>query len=393
MKKVLLTSTALVAFAGAAAAEVTLSGWAELGVVGGEGIETQFWNDVDVDFTLSGEADNGLVFGANVDLDEAAGLGAETDDMGIDVFVSGDFGTVTLGDTDGALDWAVSGVDAWGNPGSIADDETAHWGRQDTWLDGTYDGQILRYDYTFEDFGFAVSLEQDDRSDTVLDNTKIGEDANGNDIFGDDRDDYNWAVGARYTPELGAGTLNLGIGYQAADNGQVGFGLTDLQVENLAEDILAAGWTADELEAFTSVFGFNPQSDESDELTVSLGEDTKVWALSAGYTADSGWSIGGVYSDWSGEALDKGEYWGIGAGYAYEAFSIHLNYGEHKFEYKGDADASLKTKGYGLALGYDMGGGLSILAGYGKSDAKIAAFDESVDTDFDTYSLGLSMAF
>ncbi len=382
MKKVLLTSTAMVAFAGAAAAEVTLSGWAEMGVAGGSGQSTQFFQDVDVDFTLSGETDGGLTFGANVDLDEANSLGDTYSNQGVDIFVSGEFGTVTLGDTDGALDWALTDAASWGNPGSIAADDTAHWGRPDTYLDGTgdYDGQILRYDYSYDDFGFAVSLEQDDASDTELDDQ------------GRDRYDYNWAVGARWNPELGAGTLKLGIGYQQADFGVVGFGLTDLQVGQLSDDITAADWTDDELDVLESLFGFRPQSNESDQLTVALGDGASVWGLSAGYEMDNGFSFGASYSDWDTDSLKDGMHWGIGAGYTFDAFTIAANYGEHKFDYEG-GDAQLKAEGYGIAAGYDLGGGLSVLAGYGYSEAKISAFGERVSTDFDTYSFGLSMSF
>ena len=74
MKKILFASTALVATAGVAAAEVTISGYAEMGIFNPstEDAETQFFTDLDVTFTMSGEADNGLVFGATIDLDEAA---------------------------------------------------------------------------------------------------------------------------------------------------------------------------------------------------------------------------------------------------------------------------------------------------------------------------------
>ncbi len=115
MKKVLLATTALVGLAGAAAAEVTISGSAEMGIVGGgvnatngSGGETQFFNDVDIKFTLTGESDSGLSFGAVVDLDEAGNLGNEFDNQGTSVFISGAFGTLTMGDTDGAIDWAIT---------------------------------------------------------------------------------------------------------------------------------------------------------------------------------------------------------------------------------------------------------------------------------------------
>ena len=70
MKKVLLATTALVAFAGAASAEVKLSGYAEIGIAGGSGTDfdaatpgtqdfgMQFWNDIDVTFNLSAESES-----------------------------------------------------------------------------------------------------------------------------------------------------------------------------------------------------------------------------------------------------------------------------------------------------------------------------------------------
>ncbi|MCP3969641.1 MAG: porin, partial [Rhodobacteraceae bacterium] len=54
MKKVLLATTALVASAGIASAQgVALSGSAEMGIIGGTGMEVQFHSDIDVTFTLS----------------------------------------------------------------------------------------------------------------------------------------------------------------------------------------------------------------------------------------------------------------------------------------------------------------------------------------------------
>ena len=77
MKAILFATTALVATAGIAAAEVSLTGSAEMGIMGGDGIADQFHTDIDVTFGMSGEADNGLSFGASVDLDESIGDSAE----------------------------------------------------------------------------------------------------------------------------------------------------------------------------------------------------------------------------------------------------------------------------------------------------------------------------
>src|SRR6056297_1259500 len=197
MKKVLFATTALVATAGVAAADVAVSGGAEMGLFGGSGTETQFFTDIDVTFTLSGTTDNGLTFGAAVDLDEggsgAAAVADNADDGGVAIFLSGDFGTVTLGDTDGALDWALTEA-AVGNAGSINDDETGHSGYLGSYLDGAYDGQILRYNNTFGDFGVAISVEMDDEG--VV--------------------DEGYAIGFRYGMDLGGGSLDLGLGYQTA---------------------------------------------------------------------------------------------------------------------------------------------------------------------------------
>ena len=133
MKKVLLASTALVVTSGAAVAEVGLSGYAEMGIVGGGGaMETQFHHDIDVTFTLSGETDSGLSFGATIDLDEVgddtgcAGIGAQPSNTTCveehSVFISGSFGTLTMGDTDGAFDWALTEV---GSLTALADEHTS----------------------------------------------------------------------------------------------------------------------------------------------------------------------------------------------------------------------------------------------------------------------------
>ena len=190
MKKVLFATTALVASAGIASAQgVELSGSAEMGIIGGSAIETQFHHDIDVKFSMSGETDNGLTFGATIDLDEvSAGIGNTANPSS--VFISGSFGTLTMGDTDGAFDWALTEV-AMGS--AINDDHTAHAGYNgNSGLDGSHDGQVARYDYSFGDFAFAVSAEIND--------TGVASPA-----FG---------IGGKYSGDLGGVTLGVGVGYQ-----------------------------------------------------------------------------------------------------------------------------------------------------------------------------------
>ena len=200
MKKVLLATTALVASAGFAAAEVSVSGSAEMGVIGGDRYATddvQFHNDFDIGIDASGETDGGLTFGYHIEIEETNGSGAINGGLGSDneaVFISGGFGTLTLGETDGAFDKRLKEVALAG--GTIADDETEHAGYDGNgFFDGTEDNQVLRYDYSFGDIGFSASMEQNDNG------------AGGDDIYG---------LGFSYDMDLASGIgLGFGLGYQA----------------------------------------------------------------------------------------------------------------------------------------------------------------------------------
>jgi len=197
MKKILLATSALVGFAGVAAAEVKLSGYAEMGIQGGNaGYETQFHNDVVINFDFSGATDGGLEFGGRVQLDDTNGSdpngGPTFDDEAF--WVSGSFGKVTMGETDGAFDWALSEI-YMGT--SIADDHSTHAGAYwFTGLDGTYDNQIVRYEYSFGDFAGAISAEMDDSGvgDAVL------------------------GLGVKWAGDMNGTAVNAGFGYQTANN-------------------------------------------------------------------------------------------------------------------------------------------------------------------------------
>ncbi len=194
MKKALLATTALVTMSGAAYAQgVTLSGFAEMGVADGGSGDAEFHQDVDVTFKMESMTDAGLTFGTAVDLDEDAGS-VGSDDFGVAAYIKGPFGNVTLGDTDGGFDWALSEV---GGAGAIADNHTGHAGYNgNSGLDGANDGQILRYDNSFGDLGIALSFEQD-------------ADGSGNgDVIG---------VGAKG----GFGDFGIGVGFQQHDNASI----------------------------------------------------------------------------------------------------------------------------------------------------------------------------
>lgn len=284
MKKVLFATTALVATAGVAAAEVSLSGSAEIGIVDGSGMPAmQFHHDLDVKFTLSGETDNGLTFGATIDLDE---IGDDShDDGGGDgissggtgaveehsVFVSGNFGTVTMGDTDGAFDWALTEV---GIGSAIADDHTTHAGfNGNSGLDGATDGQILRYDNTFGDFGVAISVELDDTNAAAAGDT--------------------WGIGLKYSAALGGVDLGIGLGYQ------------DNDVNNVTGISLDAQFAG----GFRAILNYSDYDTTADHTGIGVGYSSGPLTVSANYGEFDGGADGfgvAVNYDLGGMAVQFG---------------------------------------------------------------------------------------
>ncbi len=298
MKKVLFATTALVASAGIASAQgVSISGWAEMGIVGGSvyGDEVQFWTDVDIEFRMSGETDNGLTFGAGVDLDENNAFSGTTQG-GEFIFISGAFGTLTMGDTDGAFDWALTEV---GMGASIDDAHTSHWGYSgNSSFDGFggKDGQVARYDYSFGDFAFAVSAELDDTGTY----------------------DPTLAIGAKYSTSFGSVDLGFGLAY-----------VTSEDVNGTAEGIggsvdvtFAGGFMA--VVNYTSIDGlfYNPGGvgarEVDSHMAIGLGYTTGAISVSANYGVFTGVAAD---SDAMGYGLQAGYDLGGGAeiqfGYGY----------------------------------------------------------------------------
>jgi outer membrane protein OmpU len=205
MKHILMATTALVASASIASADVAISGFAEIGVQDDGSGDIEFFQDIDVTFSMTAETDGGLSFGASVDLDENDAFASDTHG-GSSINVSGGFGTITMGDTDGATDWAMTETAVGG---SIADDHTSHVGYNgNAGLDGSGgDGQILRWNHTMGALGFAVSLEQDD------------------DGAGDDN---VVQAGLKYSMDMGGSVVGFGLGFSdgGTDNDLMGISLS-----------------------------------------------------------------------------------------------------------------------------------------------------------------------
>lgn len=363
MKKILFATTALVATAGAASAEIALTGSAEIGILGGGmyGDVTQFHTDIDVTFTMTGEADNGLTFGAKVDLDENGAFG-NTTQGGETYFVAYGGARLDMGDVDGAFDAAMTETNV--AAGSIDDSETTHWGfNGNAGLDGSYDGQIATFSYTASGFSGYLSTEIDDAG-----------------VF-----DPVWGLGFKYSGDLGGTALTVGIGYQSGDqaaanaSAALGFAAALAYVPAPGEsagvtlnNTVAAYETASALltgsgPLRSEVMGVSVKADMANGLSFALNYSEAKYADIA--------------------PLDETEsHWGIGLGYTQNALAIGVNYGEYDDRYGIDG---LQDKGYGLAVAYDLGGGLAAQLGYGHSELSSGG----VSFDTDSYSLGLAMSF
>jgi outer membrane protein OmpU len=153
MKKILLATTLLVASTGFAAAELTTSGAARMGVVY-DGTDTQFTSRVRITFTGSGETDGGLTFGASVRADQIGGNGGTstgTTNGDSTVYISGAFGKLTMGDVGGAADALVGNVSGVGLTGLGSLNEMGYIGTSKT---------AAYYEYSTNGLTFGVGVGQ-----------------------------------------------------------------------------------------------------------------------------------------------------------------------------------------------------------------------------------------
>jgi outer membrane protein OmpU len=299
--------------AGFAAAEVAVSGYAEMGILtvtaDSGASNTTFHQDVEVSFSMSGETDSGLSFGAAIDLDETDV--AALDDSGTTVFVSGAFGKLTMGDTDGGLDWAVAET---GSLTSMGDDHTTHIAYfSANGFDGSHDGQVVRYEYSMGDFGVALSYEQANNGATSASDDNVG-------------------IGATYSMDMAGTAVKIGLGYQSGTvdaNLLPGAG----NVAFVNGDVTAASVSVDMASGFSGVIGYSTAS------------------------------LDGAANDFNRT--------GVGLTYTTGALAVTANYGSL------DAESIVgTTDSYGLAANYDLGGGAVFMVGYG-SDVSFAAGNQS----------------
>ncbi len=332
MKKVLLATTVLAMSATVAAAEVSVSGSARMGVAYNSEAanEVGFTSRARVQFNLSGESDNGLSFGASVRADQATnannGSGTAFDVNGMgnqtagSVFVSGAFGKITMGDVDGAAEKVTGDVYGVGLT-NLGDSN------ENTFLSNASaaDRTAVRYDYTTAGFTFALSADNPQNDPRT--------------------------VGGVYTATAGHNTGNayaVGVAY-AVDAYKFGLGYE-------TRNTVSAAGGAD----------------------LKLKQE-QVIASAEGTFGDV--SVKAVYGDFDNASLDK--QYGLSAQYKVDALTVA---GFHRVEDIAGATTG-KNKFTGIGASYDLGGGASVVGGIVDVNRPVGTADET------RADLGLSFKF
>jgi len=156
MKKVLFATTALIATAGVAAADVSISGNGYMGVLNLDSstatdAETQFTSRLRIAFSASGETDTGLSFGGSMRADQATNSASGT---AASIFISGAFGKLTMGDIDSAHEAATGDLHGVGYTGSTNMDRGAMG-----YIGGAHDEGVM-YSYSIDGLSVYASAGQ-----------------------------------------------------------------------------------------------------------------------------------------------------------------------------------------------------------------------------------------
>lgn len=360
MKKFLLATSVLVATAGFASAEVTLSGDARMGVIDPFGdTDISFTSRARVTFTLSGESDSGLAFGGSFRADNAGGLTIQNGADGVfditdpddlnnggatlgragSVFISGTFGKLSMGDVDGAALAAVGQVSGVGLTGLGDLNEITYMSGQQTFLNAP----TALYEYSTNGFTFYFSMSNPGYEPIDLNDDGIVDAGDGVDMV--------IAAGAKYAID----NYSFGLGYENSD-----FEGTGGQ-ENI---VLGASGTWG---------GFTLKAEGS---SADGAVDGTQYAFSVDYAMDA-WGFTAFYNDESG--LEFGD---------------NAAYNAARDAVEGDQWST--SAAYGIGVSYDLGGGASVVGGYAydTSDDSSTCDDAGrCDEVGGVWDLGIDMSF
>lgn len=217
---------------------------------------------------MTGETNSGITFGGSIRGDNAiGGDGGEDGKEGQtegDVFVSGAWGTLTMGDTNGADEQNVGDLNEVGLTCLGCENETpfisnggGYGNDQLNFADNPFARPTVRYDYEFQNVGVSLSTNRD--------LTDVG-------------------AGANWTGSFGGATVTVGGGYYRFDS------FIDLSGSEPVPVSAGEQWSAaigGEYGAFNAKAIYTTASTEKDSsfstLGAGLGGEFGPWALNFYY--------------------------------------------------------------------------------------------------------------
>lgn len=336
MKNILLASTALVAFGGAAAAEVVITGDGRMGIIDDYSIsayddadplavdpatglryvvgddDVAFTSRVRIAFTLTSETDSGVSFGGSIRADNAKG-GANG--SAGNVFMTGAFGKLSMGDVSGAAEAAVGNVSGVGLTG-------------------------------LRDLNEALYLQQGN-----------------NDVLGNNQNEQLSAFAlpaALYEYSSGGFTGYVGLGNPAGIS--LGDSIAFPTVENILIDNaygLGGKYATD-----TWWVGAGYENLDLSATDVVTGEEASTnvdnWIIGGGGTFDA-FTLNAQYGQGGTDNLDFTQY-ALSVDYTFDATTLTAYYRNVELDYADDTLDGTRNP-FGVGASYDLGGGAAVKVG------------------------------
>jgi outer membrane protein OmpU len=378
MKNVLFATSATAALlvAGAASAQgIALFGDARLGlgynIFNDGSIRTETNDDGSIDtpddlravsrvrfgVNMTGETDSGITFGATIRADNAVGgQGTTVGQSAGSVFVSGSWGTLTYGDTNGADeqwvgdvpgDYSLTGLGELDETKFVSNGGGFGSDSGNTFADNPVARPTVRYD--FDIMGFGLSLSSN-------------------------RDLTDIAVGTGYSADFGGGSWSAGVGYNKFDSfittGTPSLVLIDTNGDGIGDTLQ----TLVDAEQFP---------------------DGEQWSVGLKGTYDA-FGFGLTYTKLNSDTSDIGEFDAdnllIGASFGWDAWSFGAVYGKI-LSAEGELSALDGDDSFELSAQYDLGGGATVNFGARRTyDIVGLGTDEDGEAAW-IGDFGISMAF
>jgi hypothetical protein len=369
MKRILLTGTALAGgmlFASVAQAQITVSlgGYTEFfaGFYDDDSsnrTNREFELETEIVVRADGKADNGLLYGAKIELQNSTGGGGATG-VGTDeasVYLGGTWGRIELGDFDGAADTlkiyaplvGTEQIDGdYGDFAAVTDPVSGlDFGGQPSFgIHIPNAGDATKVMYLTPRFaGFQAGVSYAPESDSQAQNVVQFKDTVGY---------KDWIEGGvNYTGEFSGFSVALGATVSSASgkgDAAAGTELEDFTAWNVGAQVGFGGFL---------VGGGYVDADDFNVTTGSAGADQSVWHAGISYTAGPV-AVGASYMDAEGYKSAGGTYasdykaYGVGAAYTLApglVVQTEFMYIDEELRAASNAGPSVSNEGYVVIVG------------------------------------------